>query len=317
MNPLCFLITFVILIASCCSQNPLYGVVTEFAANLTETTVYTVKVFQNGTTENVVENFRYLGGSIAYDGISTFDQRNKILYYAVNFESAFVYAVDVVRGNLVAPISIGATWIENLEWDPKFDDIYAEAVYVDSDTQQITAAVVSFSTNSSSPTRVVANLTELGIENVGETALDWNSGIYYLTYLNSSTAIPYLGSFLLNSAKTSFSTFRLDCGGFSIDFLSFEPNSNTLIGVGVIGSPSLKYSILSIEIPSGKCSSKPIEVNGVITASSYDPTISTIYIGVAPDRSPQLYSYSLKTSKLSSVPTTYILEDVQASYQLK
>jgi hypothetical protein len=46
-----------------------------------------------------------------YDGISAFDQKNSIFYYTADFESSFLFAIDVHNASLLPPLSISADYV--------------------------------------------------------------------------------------------------------------------------------------------------------------------------------------------------------------
>lgn len=54
---------------------------------------------------------------MTYDGISEFDSDQKVLYYATDTDSAFIFKADVQSGCLKAPISLAAQSIGTMNYD--------------------------------------------------------------------------------------------------------------------------------------------------------------------------------------------------------
>jgi hypothetical protein len=55
----------------------------------------------------------YVGSSLTYDGIASFDQQKNYLYYANDFEASFVYGVDLTKSEILPPVSINSDSINS------------------------------------------------------------------------------------------------------------------------------------------------------------------------------------------------------------
>jgi hypothetical protein len=74
-----------------------------------------------------------------------------VLYYAVDFQSSFIFAADIKHNNLLPPISIpSSSFVVNLQWDVKKDKIFALAGF----EQNTVSYVFSFGSLGNQPVQV-------------------------------------------------------------------------------------------------------------------------------------------------------------------
>jgi len=99
-------------------EGKIYGIVTDISGDNTLTIVETVAINPStGDFDVLAQNIIYVGGSVFVDGIAAFDQKYQRLYFTTDFDSDFVYGVDVSSGAILPPISINSESIENfLGW---------------------------------------------------------------------------------------------------------------------------------------------------------------------------------------------------------
>lgn len=283
----------------------LYGLITGFGGDNTQTVVLTVQVNPvTGNFTSIAENFIYVGSSATYDGISGFDQKNKYLYYATNFESAFVFGVDVTKGELLPPISIGSEAVTSIDWDGTGNQLLIDGLFVD-DSSAI------FTLPTSGPSVELINFTAMGITTVYATVLDWKKAVYYLAFYNDSNSQFFIGTFSL-AKPTTIATTSLGCGGnIAPDFLFIDSASGILLGIG-FNSTALAYKYF--EVVAKKCTVTDLKLTGIVTSATYDPTATTLYLGYVDNDGSSLISYDRVKKVLSKVTTLYVLEDLQASY---
>jgi hypothetical protein len=288
-------------------QGTLYGIITDFEGNNTQTVVLTVQVDPaTGAFTRVAENFVYVGSSATYDGIAGYDQQKNYLYYSSDFESAFVYGVDVTKGEILPPISINSESVNSIEWDGKNQQLLILGEF-----QDHSAAVYTFPYVG--PSVELINFTAQGIPIPQTTYLDWGKGIYYLIYYSTAKSQYYLVQFPISNAASLQST-PLNCGNaFSPDYLFLDSTSGVLFGVGFNATGKL-YKYFTIK--GTTCSVVDVGLTGIVTAATYDPTSHMLYLGYASTGN-ALLTLDITTLKVISKPSTLrVLEDLQVSYKV-
>ncbi len=74
-----------------------------------------------------------------------------MLYYAADFQSSFIFAVDIKNNSVLPPISIpSSSFLVNLQWDAKKGRIFALAGF----EQNNVSYVYSFGSMGNLPTQV-------------------------------------------------------------------------------------------------------------------------------------------------------------------
>jgi len=259
-----------------------------------------------GNFTSIAENFIYVGSSATYDGISGFDQKNKFFYYATNFESAFVFGVDVIKGELLPPVSIGSEAVSSIDWDGTGSQLLINGLFID-DSSAI------FTLPTSGPSVELINFTTMGVTTIYATVLDWKKAVYYLAFYNDTSSQFAIGTFSL-AKPTTIATTNLGCGGnIAPDFLFFDSASGILLGIG-FNSSALAYKYF--EVIATKCTVTDLKLTGIVTSATYDPTTTTVYLGYVDNTGSSLISYNRLKKILSKVSTMYVLEDLQASYMV-
>eukprot|EP01112_Ceratiomyxa_fruticulosa_P002949 TRINITY_DN1335_c0_g1_i1.p1 TRINITY_DN1335_c0_g1~~TRINITY_DN1335_c0_g1_i1.p1 ORF type:complete len:323 (+),score=63.56 TRINITY_DN1335_c0_g1_i1:90-1058(+) len=310
------LLLAVLVLVSCflCSQASLYGIVTEFSNNDTTTILYTVEIDPStGDFTYLFQNFVYLGGSMTWNGISGFDQKRDILFWSVNYDSSFIFSADMDTATLRAPMTINSVWIQNYIVDPSADRVYVEAGYLDKSGTREYWYVASLSLDTGA-SYLMTNLTEAGIESITLSALDYNSGIYYMI------ASGVWAQFSL-SEPTDITTKTLACSNiFQPVWMAFNPNTNSFIGIGEGIKPNIHYSFIHFNITDDEvtCDVKPFQLKevGIITCFTFDPTVGSLYLGVGTNTGSFLITYNTATGAQTSVAVDYTLADCQVSYTL-
>jgi len=283
----------------------LYGLITGFGGDSTQTVVLTVQVDPvTGNFTSIAENFIYVGSSATYDGISGFDQKNKYFYYATNFESAFVFGVDVIKGELLPPVSIGSEAVTSIDWDGTGNQLLINGLFLDESSAIFTLPY-------SGPSVELINFTTMGITTIYATVLDWKKDIYYLAFYNDTSSQFEIGTFAL-AKPTAIVTTSLGCGAaIAPDFLFYDSANGILLGIG-FNSTALAYKYF--EVVAKKCTVTDLKLTGIVTSATYDPTVTTLYLGYVDSSGSSMISYNRVKKTLSKVSTLYVLEDLQASY---
>jgi len=283
----------------------LYGVVTTLGGAGTQTVVVTVKIDPtSGNFTNVAECFIYIGASATYDGISAYDQKNNYLYYASDFDSAFVFGVDIAKGELLPPISIGSEAVTSISWDGTNNQLLLTGTFQDKSQAVFTFPYVG-------PSVELVNFTALGISAADVTYLNWKTGTFYFVFFNGSSY--YIGSLQL-SKPTAITSAPLGCGQMlSPDNLFFDNTNNAVFGIGYDSSAqAFKY----FTVKNKSCVVTDLGLPGIVTAATYDPTANKLYLGYV-DKTTQLVTVDTTTAKvIARVPTTMVIEDIQVSYAL-
>eukprot|EP00026_Physarum_polycephalum_P004344 Phypoly_transcript_04362.p1 GENE.Phypoly_transcript_04362~~Phypoly_transcript_04362.p1 ORF type:complete len:308 (+),score=37.74 Phypoly_transcript_04362:1240-2163(+) len=299
---------FMIVVGICNVTGTLYGIITDLAANGTQTVVWTVQVDPvKGTFTKVAENLVYVGSSASYDGIASYDQQKNYLYYSSDFDASFVYGVDIAKGEILPPVSINSESVNSIEWDGKNQQLLILGEFADQ-----SSAVYTFPYTGSSVELI--NFTAQGISAPQTTYLDWAKGIYYFIYSANAGVQFKLGSFPISSPK-SIQTTALNCGsGFSPDFLFLDSTSNVLFGVGYDSdAKTTKY----YTIKDTTCSLVSIGLTGITTAATYDPTSRVLYLGFVDQTNTLMVTLNVATQAvISQVPVQRTLEDLQVSYKV-
>jgi len=284
----------------------LYGIVTDFEGDETQTVVLTVRVDPTtGNFTKISENFIYIGSSATYDGIAAYDQKNNYLYYSTDFESSFVFGIDVTKAELLPPISIGSEAVTSIDWDGTNQQLLINGFFADQ-----SSAIFTFPY--AGPSVELINFTTKGISAAEATYLDWKKGIFYLAYYDGTQY--QLGSFPIATPAT-ISSAPLGCGaGLAPEFLFGDSATSALIGIGYNGTAkSYRYFTVVNKV----CKVYDVGLTGIITAATYDPTKGLVYLGYVDDVGSSMVTLNAATMKVASkIATVRVLEDLQVTYTL-
>eukprot|EP01112_Ceratiomyxa_fruticulosa_P001928 TRINITY_DN12079_c0_g1_i1.p1 TRINITY_DN12079_c0_g1~~TRINITY_DN12079_c0_g1_i1.p1 ORF type:complete len:317 (-),score=40.67 TRINITY_DN12079_c0_g1_i1:41-991(-) len=306
-----FALVLLLSLVSLC-RGKLYGLISDFSNNYTTTTLNIVEVDTNtGNFTYLMEAFAYLGSSLTYTGISTFDQKRGNLYFSDNFESHFIFSVNVDTPALGFPISIPTIWVQSIVYDYQRDNIYVVAGF---ETLNYTVLVylMQISLNGGL-CGMLLNMTEVGIGFLyGQSTMDYTTGTYYLIADTS------FASFNVEN-PTDVTTATVLCNDFSTVFLGYDYKTDSLIGVG-LGTKRQIYAFLRFDISSSEvtCTATKIAfgVEGLAMSYSFDPTEEILYIGFAPNPGGnELAIYDINANTVTMKKTPWILADIQVTYQ--
>eukprot|EP01112_Ceratiomyxa_fruticulosa_P008682 TRINITY_DN224_c0_g1_i6.p1 TRINITY_DN224_c0_g1~~TRINITY_DN224_c0_g1_i6.p1 ORF type:complete len:317 (-),score=73.92 TRINITY_DN224_c0_g1_i6:99-938(-) len=257
----------------------------------------------------LVESFSYLGGSLAFDGISGFDQKRGNIYYSVDFESSFVFSANVNTGALRAPTSIDSSWVQNYVYDDQNNNMYVLAGYLNEQNEEY-VYLISLSLDNGAD-GLLLNMTEAGIGALGTSTMDYTTGTYYLL------ANQLFASFnVANPTQVSTSSVVCPNNLFPV-YIAYDYKTGSLIGIGEGDKPKLHYAFLQISISGNSvtCTATkiPFKSEGIATCYSYDPVAQLMYLGWASGED-QLAIYDPTANTVTTVVTPWILSDVQVSY---
>lgn len=293
--------------------NILYGITTSFGASNTQTLLQTVIVdIKYGNFTVLTQNVVYVGSSKSTDGISTFDQKNQRFYYATNFNSDFVYAVNVTDGDLLAPISVASVGITTLDWDFGNNQLLVNAYFSATSNMLIT---IPF--DPTLPSKRLIDLTQAGLTTIRATTIDYYNELYYVVYENQTSQITYVASFYLYNPK-NITTAKLSCatGPFYPTRMFFDYKAKIIRGIGYDITAKV-YNYYEYAPSTGTCTTKPIGLPSIVSAT-YDPTTNTLYMGhaAAAGASDLLVYDASKYVLVNTVPTAHLLSDVAISYSM-
>jgi len=291
-----------------CGEGAVYGVATVGGGDGTQTITKVVQVnLDNGNLTDVTEALVYVGSSIFFDGISAYDHNNNRLFFATNYEAAFVYNANTESGSLLPPISLSAEFINTLAYDGDGDQLLVDALFEDH-----SEVLVAVPYSNASPSKEVLNFTTAGIGTVYTTTYNSQDGIYYLVYYTAPQL--HLASFPLNNPQ-AISKITLSCGTgvFAPDHIFYDPNTGKLLGVGYNASSKL-YEYF--EILKGVCTTTPFQgLSGIVLCATHDVTRSYLYFGYL-DSVFSLVQYDTVHGTLTKLQIDTVLSDVQVSFEL-
>jgi len=292
-------------------QAALYGIVTGATGNETQSITYTVQVdSKTGNFTFLAENFLEIGDSAMYDGISAFDQTRGYLYYASDFESAFVFGVDVAKKQLRPPISISADGILSILYDHTYERLLITGQFGPSN-----AAIFTLPSNSSIGSELFFNFTSQSIAaaDILTQTVSYDTSTYFYVIKNNSDLL--LGHLTLDN-PTWVKPGAFPCSALYIPFfISYDKNLTKFIGLSTNakGSDYFYFEISS----TGKCGVSDLKLRGgLVTCTTYDPTATTLYFSYVDDDGSYLQVFNTVAHKMTQVNTPDVLSDIEASYQL-
>jgi len=293
-----------------CQSSTLYGIVTVLGGGGTQTNVITVQVdLHTGNFTYLSTNFVNIGDSATYDGISGYDQKDNILYYASDFGSAFVFAVDTAANANGPPISIGADGLQSIVYDSVNQQMLFTGLYGNS------CLLVSFPSDPSQQSIIVLNYTTIHLNpnDIFAQTMNTVTGDYTVIF-NDGTGLA-IGWFNVGDAESSFQYSAMDCKPeLYPTYVQFDAKLNKFVGVG---SNTYGTDYYFFEYAGGKCTTVDLKLKtGAITANTYDPTTYTLYISYTDNSGAYLYMVDSSTHKVAHIVTEDVLEDIEVSYSL-
>jgi len=235
------------------------------------------------------------GGSATVDGISAFNQKEGIYYFATDFVSDLIFSSDVRKGTNLAPIDIGAQSIEGLIFDNtgnqllvlyELKGLIGLAAVTTQNVRQVTSI----------PSTYNANYIMVG-------AVDNQANFYLTAKVGTSSALTYAvatisltSGLIANSANLSAT-----CNVFP-QHLEWDQSSSSLIG-GAMSSEAntLVYWFLKINPKDGSCVKTQLKVaEGIVTCWTFDPIKRVLWFGEAINGGAYLYFYNVDSNVLSN-----------------
>lgn len=267
----------------------------------------------DGQFKEGVTTFRYLSGAASYDACSTFDRKHEVFYYAVDFQSSFIFAVDVKHNTILPPISIpGATFVTHLVWDESKGRIFALAGFAENTIDY----VFSFGANGDLPTTLVANLSSTGYRYFEFAAFDTSKGNYYFSYYGNQGQ--RVGYFNVDTGFDSVQSFQVTCPSTNatLNWLYYD-NDNSILNGLVSDDDGLTYNFVQISATGTDCTASPIpiEPNGIIIAVTYNTDDQILYVCVGTNGGPSLlYVYDVQAKKTTSTQLSDLPSDIQIAF---
>jgi len=286
----------------------LYGIVPATSGEGSQTTLFTVEVDPStGNFTKIAENIVYVGASGTINGLSTFDQVNQIIYFSTDYDSSYVFGVDVTNGDLVSPISISASYIATIKWDGTNSQLLITGNFPVGNQAIITLPETG-------PSEELLNYTQLGYDVYPPATIDQEKGVYYFAYFDDVTQVYNIGAFAIDTPD-KIATAPLTCGS---DPTSFDPVAfffdSTLGKLLGFAYNTTEDSYVYFEFTNGSCNVASFGLPGTVTCGTYDPTTTTLYLGYTSQSGNSLLILDTKTLTFTQVPTTGTLSDLQVSY---
>jgi len=294
----------------------LFGIITDFAGENTETIVRTVTVDPNtGQTLRIITNFIYVGGSATYDGISALDT-DKGQFYYVTDATSFLYNVDLGKQSLLPTISMGLDYVGTFAYDSSNKRLLVWGLATDQQTKKTSNYLLSYPTGNTGAASLVTQFQNIQ-ELVGSTLDAKNQIFYFMAYNNSKE---YVGSYNINTKVTS-NLVEPSCNitgqyVFAYDSFTYDPNGG-LRAVAETTNP-LKYFYVTLDVKGG-CVAYPINPSafGIATCFSFDPQSPNLYLGWAPDGPGKIITFNTKTMSITkevALSDGFVLEDLTVAY---
>jgi len=299
------------------AKTGLYGIITDFGGDNTETIVYTVQIdLTTGKWIRIVKNFIYVGGSATYDGISGYDSDRDVLYYATDFSSPFLFSSDLENQVLLAPISLGLASVETIDYDSSKKRLLIYGALPDKQGN----GLIAYSTTGGAG-GLMSRLPEY--KSIASTAVDSDNQLYYA--IGTNTSAWNIGTIDLNDPNNLKSNYPITCNftipySFDVNSLYYDSDTKNLIAITVTTKPALAYWVSVIPIDGmGKCTAYPIKTSsfGIATCFTYDQMTKTLWFGFARNGPSQLISYDVNTfttTKEFDFSAQVVLEDIQVTY---
>eukprot|EP01120_Amphizonella_sp_Union-15-10_P005908 TRINITY_DN1818_c0_g2_i1.p1 TRINITY_DN1818_c0_g2~~TRINITY_DN1818_c0_g2_i1.p1 ORF type:complete len:321 (-),score=35.61 TRINITY_DN1818_c0_g2_i1:41-1003(-) len=299
------LLIFALFLISSVRGTTLYAVVTESRAQFSQFSQFIVTINPStGTFSNVVETFIYASGSsTTVNGISTFDDKRGVYYYATDSITSWVYEANVRTKNLLPPISFEVDQVSNLN----FDDLNGRLIAtVESKLSngQSQANILAFPVNQQTPIQTIFTLPPtINTGFVMATTFDSNTQTYYiLAQTTNATGPDYSISVISNN---SIFTNKLKCQNpYFGQYLAYDSSAGLFYATGLAYNENQFYFV-SFDLQ-GNCEQYEISIkdsisSAIITCSAYDPSSKSIYYGVSTSVGGFIYSFDIKNKTLQGV----------------
>jgi len=312
-------VIFALLLISVCYAQKfgLYGIITDFAADDTETVVRTVIVDPtSGQTLRIITNFIYVGGSATYDGISALDSDTNQFYYVTDAASAFLWNVDLAKESLLPTISLYFDYVGSLTYDNANQRLLVWGEATDPNTKKLNNYLISYPTGAN--TGKASLVTQFPFQQIAGSVVDSKNQIYYFVALNNSKE--YIGKYDMTTNKLSdliVPTCNItDQWYFAYDSINFDPIRG-LTAVAEKANP-LSYFYVTLDI-SGGCVAHAITPSqfGIGTCFSFDPKGPNLYMGWAPNGPGKVITYNTQTYSVTNevaLSSGFVLEDITVAY---
>jgi hypothetical protein len=280
----------------------LYGTVFTSSGDLNY--IETVEISPEGNFTTIAQNFVSVGGMLSMTGISSFDEKNKIMYFVTDFEAPFVYGVDVVTGSILPPMFIFLLSISHIVADPVGQQLLITGLY-----SNHTYAITSVPYHGG-VAKEVFNSTLHNVKHPRVSTLDSENGSYYISYLGHDGK-EYLGQFNVEKPE-AFKATPYPCQGHLPYHLAYDPFIGGLVGYSFSNLGGINYYF---EIVDEKCTVTEIPLHGIPSTATYDPTTGQMYLSYNNKSGSFLGIYNNKNKSFSSVSTASSIFNLGVSYK--
>jgi len=261
--------------------------------------MFTVKIdLTNGNITNLVENFIYTGSSLTFDGISAFDPRRLVFYYATDSDNAYVFEADLKNAKLLPPIDFYSRGILNLNYDTNKDRLLVSMF-----DAKLNPILASFPQDG--PFSIVLQYPTN--PHFARAAIDSGKQLFYWTsyrVVNNTFAYRYLSKIPLDNPN-QITSVQLKCplpDGQVVwpQKMIWDSAKRQLFSIGVsFRGQVLRYWIEKMDM-SGNCQqiSLQLSMQGIVTAYTYDQMTSTLYYALATNGGGYVFEADINSGKL-------------------
>jgi len=304
MNQIAVLLCVSLRFAMVHSVAQMYAVVT--SATWTETLMWVVQVdTTTGAFSNVTSTTVYGGGSATEDGISAFDENNKIYYYTTDVVPPMIVYVNVKSKQDLGIIDLYMNAIFSLTVNPLTSELFVVGY------NQNNIVVINGVSYPEGSVRLVLQLpSDLQDSSIG--TFDPTHNLFYLiTYNNSGFVLTGINP----KSGNIVSLKAFNCPQIFAQNIKFDPKDGMIHGGGINPSTPhvLKYYQLTINPKTGFCNSTLVPTAmGIITAWSYDPVNRNMWYADAINGGNLLRAVNVDTGyQVDTFNTIWILENME------
>jgi len=251
------------------------------------------------------------GGSLMWDGISSFDDQHGVFYYSPDWPAPLIYSASVVTSSVLAPIYIpGQMGIDRLEYDPAYGQLLVLMTVQKGKLDE--AYLVSL------PVASPGGFKTVGVFQSGVVVYStdaYQNNFYAL--VKAPTALFSLLTVNLSNPAKPISNVPVTCDNTTLPIkLVYDAVLNHFWAYAEVWKGSqLSYAVWSFTA-NGNCTLSPINIpSGITTSYSYDAADHILWLGHTTNGGNYVISYAVQTQIVKPIPTTYVPEALEFAYK--
>jgi len=290
----------------------LYGL--NFAVVNNALILQTVSISDSGEFTALTNNTVYAeGDSMVTDGVSTFDKKNKIFYYAVDADDNYLHSVDVANHLILASVDFGVTSIESISYDEVEEAVWMIANY---SYENVLLLKYEPSTFTWTPS---FNFSEYKMDKYFiPGAVDSKTSMFYFTYLNVSNNDPtdfWVGRFSTADPSGTLKITAISSPSPFVYISYIQYDDESIVSIGEDSYANSLY--VQIEVDTGKavvwpaplCSHAELQSPIAITYSQEDKS----FYGVCVDNTIGIFNVNTYKNSTIQLPNTANMADIEAA----